>query len=54
MDSSSGARQGIDAGFLAAIVEAVAHPIFVKDRQFRFVLLNGAFCRMVGHAREAA
>ena len=42
----------IDAGFLAAIVELIAHPIFVKDRQFRFVLLNAAFCRMVGHPRE--
>jgi PAS domain S-box-containing protein len=53
MDSSPGAREGIDAGFLAAIVEAVAHPIFVKDRQFRFVVVNRALCEMVGHAREA-
>jgi PAS domain S-box-containing protein len=39
--------------FLAAIIDAVAHPIFVKDRSFRFVLLNDAFCRMVAHPREA-
>lgn len=40
------------AQFLAAVLERVAHPIFVKDRQFRFVLLNQAFCRMVGRSRE--
>ena len=34
--------------FLTEIIELVAHPIFVKDRQFRFVLLNRAFCEMAG------
>jgi PAS domain S-box-containing protein len=38
--------------FLASIIDAVAHPIFVKDRQFRFVILNRAFCEMVGYGRE--
>ncbi|MHB8878108.1 MAG: sensor histidine kinase [Myxococcaceae bacterium] len=38
--------------FLASVVEDVAHPIFVKDREFRFVLLNKALCEMVGHSRE--
>lgn len=38
--------------FLASIVDAVAHPIFVKDRQFRFVLVNRALADMVGVARE--
>lgn len=41
---------GLDA--LADIVENVAHPIFVKDRQHRFVLLNRAFSEMVGFSRE--
>lgn len=40
------------AEFLAAIVELVAHPIFVKDRSYRFVLLNRAFFDMVGFERE--
>jgi PAS domain S-box-containing protein len=40
------------APFLAAILDHVAHPIFVKDRAFRFVLLNRALCDMVGFARE--
>lgn len=40
-----------DAGFLAQVVDTVAHPIFVKDRGFRFVLLNRAFAQMVGFSR---
>lgn len=39
--------------FLSAIIEHVAHPIFVKDREFRFVLVNRALCDMVGYSREA-
>ena len=35
--------------FLAEIIERVAHPIFVKDRDFRLVLFNQAFCEMVGY-----
>ena len=45
-----------DAGwtaFLAAIVDHIAHPVFVKDRAFRFVFLNRALCQMVGHSRDA-
>ena len=35
------------------ILDHLAHPIFVKDRAFRFVVLNRAFCQMVGHERDA-
>lgn len=38
--------------FLAAVIEHVAHPIFVKNRDFRFVLVNQAFCQMTGYRRE--
>jgi PAS domain S-box-containing protein len=38
--------------FLAAIVDHVAHPIFVKDRNFRFVLLNHAASELAGYPRE--
>lgn len=41
------------SGFLAHILDSIAHPIFVKDREFRFVLLNQAFCDLVGRPREA-
>lgn len=39
--------------FLAAIIEHVGHPIFVKNPRSEWVLLNRAFCEMVGHPREA-
>jgi PAS domain S-box-containing protein len=38
--------------FLAEIVDHVGAPIFVKDRQFRWVVLNLAFCHLVGHSRQ--
>lgn len=38
--------------FLAEIMDHVAHPIFVKDRAFRFVLLNSALGAMLGIPRE--
>ena len=36
---------------MAGVIEHVAHPIFIKDRAFRFVLVNRAFCEMFGYAR---
>ncbi|MCA9537534.1 MAG: response regulator [Myxococcales bacterium] len=38
--------------FLSSIIEAIADPIFVKDDQHRFVLLNGPMCDFLGHPRE--
>ncbi|MDB5216477.1 MAG: sensor histidine kinase [Myxococcaceae bacterium] len=38
--------------FLADLVEQVPHPIFVKDRQFRYVLVNSALVRIAGHPME--
>ncbi len=46
-----GIDPAIDLEFLAALIDSVAHPIFVKDRSFRFVLLNKAVCDLVGYAR---
>ncbi len=37
--------------FLSSIVDHIAHPIFVKDREYRFVLLNRAMESMVGIPR---
>ncbi|MDB4938323.1 MAG: sensor histidine kinase [Labilithrix sp.] len=34
--------------FLAQLVEQLPHPIFVKDREFRYVLMNDALVRMSG------
>jgi PAS domain S-box-containing protein len=34
------------------IINAVADPIFVKNEARRFVLVNDALCRLVGHSRD--
>ena len=39
--------------FLDVLINAVPNPIFVKDSDHRWVLMNEAFCRMMGHTREA-
>ncbi len=51
------AREAVRSGangeaFYAAIVEQIAHPIFVKDREYRWVVLNRAACELFGHKRE--
>lgn len=44
-----GAR--VTLAFLASILDHVAHPIFVKDRAFRFILLNQAAVTLLGIPR---
>jgi PAS domain S-box-containing protein len=39
--------------YLDEIIDSVADPLFVKDRQHRWVLLNKAFCDFVGRDRHA-
>lgn len=48
--SAAGAAPELES-FYRAIADHVAHPIFVKDRGFRFVFVNQALCRMVGYSR---
>jgi two-component system cell cycle sensor histidine kinase/response regulator CckA len=38
--------------YLDDIIDSVADPIFVKNRQHRWVLLNTAFCDFVGRGRD--
>jgi PAS domain S-box-containing protein len=38
--------------FLDSVINAIADPIFVKDENRRFVLVNNALCAMVGRPRE--
>jgi len=38
--------------FLNSVINTIPDPIFVKDQQRRWVVLNDAFCRFVGHPRE--
>lgn len=41
----------LDQEFLSSIIDHIADPIFVKDREFRFVLLNSAMEGMLGIPR---
>ena len=36
----------------ANVINTIADPIFVKDRQHRFQLMNDAVCDFIGHSRE--
>ncbi len=38
--------------YLDAIINAISDPVFVKDRQHRFLTVNEGFCQFVGHTRE--
>ena len=38
--------------FLDSVINAIADPVFVKDDQRRFVLVNDALCAIVGRPRE--
>ncbi|MFN6501190.1 MAG: PAS domain S-box protein [Nostoc sp. DedQUE01] len=38
--------------FLCQIINSISDPIFVKDRQHCWVLVNDSYCDLVGHSRE--
>jgi PAS domain S-box-containing protein len=38
--------------FLKRVIDAVPDPIFVKDQQHRWTIVNNAFCQMTGYSRE--
>ncbi len=42
----------MDLRFWRQLIDHVAYPIFVKDRDFRFVFVNRALCDMLGVPRE--
>lgn len=39
--------------FLSRVIDTIADPVFVKDRQHRWILLNQAFCKFVGQPMTA-
>ncbi|MEO7112799.1 MAG: ATP-binding protein [Polyangiaceae bacterium] len=41
------------ARFLRQVIDHVAHPIFVKDREGRWVFVNRAFCDLLGASAES-
>ncbi|MDD5491445.1 MAG: PAS domain S-box protein [bacterium] len=38
--------------YLSKVMNAVADPIFVKDRYHKWILLNDAYCKFMGYKRE--
>jgi len=38
--------------FLDALVNAIPHPLFVKDREHRWVMVNDAACQLLGRSRD--
>lgn len=38
--------------FLDALIDAIPHPVFVKDDQHRWVRVNDAFCRLLGRSKD--
>ena len=45
-------QQNFSLTFLYQTINGISDPIFVKDRQYRWVLLNDTYCDFVGHSRE--
>ena len=43
---------GFDEHLLAQVIDHLDHPVFVKDRAFRFVLVNHALCNFLGFPRK--
>nr|WP_321162500.1 PAS domain S-box protein [Nostoc sp. KVJ3] len=44
--------QNFSPAFLHQTINCISDPIFVKDRQHRWVLINDTYCDFVGHSRE--
>lgn len=45
-------KKRIAGEFLENILNGLDDPIFVKDEEHRWVVINDRFCEMVGHSRE--
>ena len=45
-------QQNFSLAFLHQMINGISDPIFVKDRQHCWVLLNDTYCDFVGHSRE--
>ncbi|MGA9382366.1 MAG: PAS domain-containing protein, partial [Phormidium sp.] len=48
----SEARLKTNKDFLDRVLNALSDPIFVKDQQHRWTMVNDAFCQLMGHPRE--
>lgn len=50
--NNGGGGHSLPRRTLDAIVDAMADPLFVKDHEHRFILVNRSACEMFGHPRE--
>ena len=46
------AVQTLSREMLQQIVDVIPSPVFVKDRDHRWVIVNTAFCDLMGRGRE--
>jgi len=44
--------QELEKEFLDSVINGVAEPLFVKDEEHRWIVLNDAFCQMLGKPRD--
>ncbi|MEH2248023.1 PAS domain-containing sensor histidine kinase [Nostoc sp.] len=45
-------QQNFSLAFLLRMINGISDPIFVKNHQHQWILLNDAFCNFIGHSRE--
>ena len=45
-------RGSVDLAFLRSVIDSLGHPFLVKDRSFRYVLVNDALSEMIGFPAE--
>jgi PAS domain S-box-containing protein len=45
-------KKETDEHFLAGVIEHLAHPIFVKDREFRYIMVNRALLEIMGRVGD--
>lgn len=38
--------------FLNSIINTIDDPVFVKDKNHKWIIVNDAFCKLIGHSRE--
>jgi two-component system, NtrC family, sensor kinase len=43
----------ISYGFLEQIIDSIPDPVFVKNRQHQWILVNQAYCQLVGRDRQS-
>ncbi|MEH2064582.1 MAG: ATP-binding protein [Nostoc sp.] len=45
-------KQNFSLAFLLRMINGISDPIFVKNHQHQWILVNDAFCNFIGHSRE--